>query len=105
VKKRLQSALTTAAGNVREKPGYGKRASLVFAVPYVWATRRTEPEEMKRLLQVFVEGIKQCDASFAAWCVQPKERRSFYGPWKRSATTCYTFWPGVAVIGRALRRQ
>jgi len=104
VKKRLQGALTIAAGNVKEKPGYGKRASLVFAVPYVRGTRRAEPVEMRHLLQVFVDAIKQCDASFAAWCIQPKGRCT-WSYWPRKGRTDYYYWPGVAVIGRALRRQ
>jgi len=104
VRERLQATLKTAVGNTKKKPGYGRRAGVVFALPEILGTRRREPEETGRLLRVFVEGATKCDTSFAAWCFQPKGRCT-WSYWPRKRRTDYYFWPGVAVLGRALRRQ
>ena len=103
VTERLQAALGMAAGDVRKRPGYGRRAGILFALPYAYGAHHREPEEMGRLLRVFVKGVTDCDSSFVAWCFQPKGRCT-WSYWPRKGRTDYYFWPGVAVIGRALKR-
>jgi hypothetical protein len=105
IKRSVQSVLNSALGNIKAKPGYGNRVGLVFVAPFFWKRRHENPEQMAVLLKRFVEGIMQVDACFIAWCFQPKKRCPFYGPWPRGADSITTLWPGVVVLGRALRRQ
>lgn len=104
LERRLRAALKIARKEKQLSPGYGNRVGLVFVVPWVRATKRREPDEVARLLRVLAGAIERCDACFAAWCFQPKGQ-STWSYWPRRDRTDYYYWPGVAVIGRALKRQ